>query len=314
MTATAGARRRPLDLRPHRLGGQRPVILLPAPLVADQRGRLEGEHPEPHLPAVADHPGELAEIAWCDGHGVGQVVAHAVLALQPLEQLAEAPPVGVQLTLAAGPRDTAAPVHQRVEVARERQPRKARPPVGAERQSPQVLPVEVAVRHAHRLAPVPAHRLQRGGVVVGVEQADLAADQLRERPGAAAGAQVGHLPVDLGDGVGAVHADPVGVTGVVAGAAGKVAAREHAVSALTAQPAPAQQLRRVLDVAGQLLPAAPQGGQHLRLRRTGRLLHPAQALQERADHPASSLLGGRRDRCLVTVASGTRRSAAAAER
>src|SRR6266545_358974 len=89
---------------------------------------------------------------------------------------------------------------------------------------------------------------------------------------AAAGAKVGQLPVDLDEGVRAVDADLVGLARVVAGRTGQVAARKHPVGALAAHTAPAQQLRRLLDVAGQLLPAAPQRGQHLRLRRPGQLL------------------------------------------
>ncbi len=52
-------------------------------------------------------------------------------------------------------------------------------PSGVERERAQVVLVEVAVGHAHRLAAVALHHLQRVGVRLGPEQRDLAADQLR---------------------------------------------------------------------------------------------------------------------------------------
>jgi len=65
---------------------------------------------------------------------VGQVEAHAELGLEPFEHLHEVPPWGV------------------------------------EGKPAQVALVEVPVGHAHRLAAVTEHDLQRAGVIVGVQQ------------------------------------------------------------------------------------------------------------------------------------------------
>jgi hypothetical protein len=39
------------------------LVLLPAPLVADERGGLEGEHAVADRVVVADHVGDLIEVA-----------------------------------------------------------------------------------------------------------------------------------------------------------------------------------------------------------------------------------------------------------
>jgi hypothetical protein len=135
---------------------------------------------------------------------VGEVVADPVLACQSLELFDEPPPVGVQLRLGLRRRDSAAAEHQRVEVARESQQVEPPPAVGPHREPLEVLVVEIAVSHAHRLAAVAHHRLERGGVSVGSEQRNLAADQLRVLTGAPRPPQVPHLRVDHLERVGSV--------------------------------------------------------------------------------------------------------------
>jgi hypothetical protein len=85
-----------LDLRPHLVAGQVPVVLAPAAVVANERGGLEGEHPVSHRPAVAHHAGDLIQVGRGHGHVVGQEIADAVLAAQPGEHRGEPGPVGVQ--------------------------------------------------------------------------------------------------------------------------------------------------------------------------------------------------------------------------
>ena len=121
-----------------------------------------------------------------------------------------------------------------------------------ERERDEVVVVEVAVGHRHRLAAVADHRLQRAGVVLGTEQRDLAADELRVLAGPALAAQQRHLRVDLGDRVVAVDAHAVGVLGVVARRAGEVALRKDAVRPLAAGHPLAEHLVGLLDVRRQL--------------------------------------------------------------
>ena len=145
-----------------------------------------------------------------------------------------------------------------------------------EREPLEVVVVEVPVGHAHRLAAVVEHRLQRGRVVVGREQRHLAADQLRVLARPAELAQQRHLRVDLGHRVAPVDAHAVGLARVVTRGAGEVAAREHAVRALAAGRAAAEHLVRRLDVRRQLLPAPRERGRQVRVLRPREDLELAQ--------------------------------------
>lgn len=168
----AGARPA-FDLGPYGIERHRLVILAPAVGVTDVSGRLKREHSEAHSHAGTDHVGDLIEVAWRDRHVVGEVVPHSVLAPQPLESFDERPPGRVQLRFVGGPAMTAMAEHQGVEVAREAQQIETGKPVGSDRQSLQILVVEIAMGHAHRPAAVPAHRGQGRGVIVGIEQRHL---------------------------------------------------------------------------------------------------------------------------------------------
>jgi len=264
-----------LNLGPHLVTGHVPVVLVPAPLVPDERGRLEREHPVPHNAAVAHHAGDLAQVRGGDGHAVGQEVPHTVLAAQPREHRREGLPVGVERGLVRRAGEAAAAEHQRVEVGGERHPAQPGPPARAEHQLFQVVIVDVAVGEAHRLPPVRAHDRQRGGVIIGVEQGHLAADQLGVRPRPPLIAQQAHLRPYLGEGVRAVDPHLVGVTVVVAGGAGQVALGEHPVGALAADRVPSQQLPGRACGFGQLGPAPCQRGGELRVRRPRRAHHLA---------------------------------------
>ncbi len=197
-----------------------------------------------------------------------------MLAFEALEHRDEALAVGVQVGLAARALDPAPAEHHGVEVTGERDV-----PEAAGLDEPrQVVVVEVAVGHRHRLAAMAFHCQQRPRVVLGVEQRHLAADELRVLARAAPGAQVGHLPVDLALGVRAVDANPVGLLGVVARRAGQVAAREHAVRALAPGGAPPEHLVGRLDVRGQLLPAPGERLDEVGVLGSGRDLERAEPL------------------------------------
>jgi hypothetical protein len=189
---------------------------------------------------------------------VGQIAHDPVLGFETSEHLAEPLPIGVQVCFAAGLGYAATPHHGGVEVPSEGKGGEAGPPVGADGDRLEVLVVEVAVGEAHGNPPGGVHRSERGGVVVGGEQGDLTADELRVLAQSPLPEQVGHLPGDLGDGVGAVDGDLVGVGRVVAGLAGEVALGEHAVRTLAAVRPPPEQLRRGLDRFGQRRPAPGQ--------------------------------------------------------
>ncbi len=159
-----------------------------------------------------------------------------MLAAQPPQLVDEPPPVRVERGLVRRAGDTAPAIHEHVEVGGERHPAQAPPPVPAEDEGVEVVVVDVAVGEAHRLAAVRAHDRQGLGVVVGVEQADLAADELGVRPRSADVAQQTHLCGHPGEGVRPVDAHLVGVARVVAGRAGEVAAREDPVCPFAATP------------------------------------------------------------------------------
>jgi len=165
-----------------------------------------------------------------------------VLAAQPVEPGDEPPPVGVQRGLVRRAGDPATSEHHRVEVPGERHPVQAAPPVRAEYQAVEVVVVEVAVGHAHRLAAVRPHDQQRRCVVVGRQQCHLSADQLGVRARTTQCPQHRHRRLHLLLGVRAVHPHPVGVARVVTRGAGQVAWREHAVGALAAHREAAQRL------------------------------------------------------------------------
>jgi hypothetical protein len=125
----------------------------------------------------------------------------------------------------------------------ERQPREARPALRVEGEITEVVPVEVTVRHRHRLTPVRTHREQRSRMVLRVQQADLSPDELRVRSGTASLLEQPHLRLDLTQGVNAVDAHLVGILGVVARRAGQVAPREDPVGAFAADRVAAKRLR-----------------------------------------------------------------------
>ncbi|MEW2636454.1 hypothetical protein AB0903_33660 [Streptomyces sp. NPDC048389] len=70
-----------LDLRPDRVRSRLAVALLPAALVAEERGGLEGEHAVTHGVAVTDHASDLVEVARGDGHVVSERLGY----LSPIE-------------------------------------------------------------------------------------------------------------------------------------------------------------------------------------------------------------------------------------
>ena len=123
--------------------------------------------------------------------------------------------------------------------------------------------------------------------------------------GPAQRAQQRHLRARPRARVCAVDADPVGVARVVAGGAGQVAAREHAVRALAARRVPAEHLARGPDASRQLRPAPLQRGDELRVdRRRPPLPLPQPAAVEHVwfppvrvtgepEHPRSTLEWGR---------------------
>ena len=95
-------------------------------------------------------------------------------------------------------------------------------------------------------------------MVIGVEQRDLAADELRMSSWAAQLPEQPHLSRHVFAGMATVDADPVGISGVVAGSARQVAAREDAVCPLAADPVPAQHLAGCSDTGGEFIPTATQ--------------------------------------------------------
>lgn len=265
-----------LDAPPDVLRVDRPVVLPPARRVAHVGGRLEAEHPKAGVAVARHDAGDLVHVARRHGHVVREEAADAVLGAQPREHVAEAAAEGVELGLAPGTLGAPASAHGRVEVAGEGQVAEAGPTrARVERQGLEVLVVEVAVRHRHRLAARVDHRLQGGGVVVGREQAHLAADELGGLPGPAFLPQQPHLRPDGAHGVPAVDRDPVGVARVVAGRAGEVAAGEDRVGALASGDPPAEHLARSAHRHRQLVPAPGEGGLALGLHRPGGDLDPA---------------------------------------
>ncbi len=277
-----------LDLCPHRVAGERRVVVLPAARVADERRGLKGEHAEAQVAAVADRLRHLLHVARRHRHVVRQVAANAVLALQPREQRAEAGAVGVELGLVLDVPDPATSEHHRVEVPRERELPEARGAVRTDRERDEVVVVEVPVGHRHRLASMAAHGVERGGVVVRGEQRHLAADELRVLAHPAPRPQERHLAVDLRDRVPPVDRDAVGVARVVARSAGEVAAREDAVRALAARGAAAERLVRGLDVVRKLVPAALERRLGLGMDWSGGQFEAPEPVAQRPGHAPAS--------------------------
>ena len=208
------------------------------------------------------------------------------------EHLAEALAIRVQLRLELRPLDPAPAEHHRVEVPREREVVEATlARARVQRERFEVVVVEVAVGHRHRLAAVADHRPQRARVVLGTEQRDLPADELRVLAGPAQAAQQGHLRVDLADRVVAVDAHAVGLLRVVAGRAGEVALREHAVRSLAAGHPLAEHLVRALDVRGQLRPPARERGREIGMLGARRELELAQ-VGEQGGHVSNLTVDG----------------------
>jgi hypothetical protein len=199
------------------------------------------------------------------------------------EHVGESLPERVEFRLAPGADGTASAAHQRVEVRREGHPVEPWAAVGVQDQRQQVLVVEVTVGHRHRLAPVGAHHGQGRCVVLRIEQAHLPADELGVGAGPAHPPQVLHLPSDLLHRVRSVDPDPVGVGGVVARAAGRIAPREHPVGALAADRAAAQQLVLGLHVLRQRRPARVQRRSGLGVHRAGQQFDGAPPRGERRD-------------------------------
>ncbi len=183
---------------------------------------------------------------------MGEVEPHPVLVTQALEHRDDASALLVQFRLAPGARNGAPAEHERVHVGGHTQLSESRMAVGIERQTPEVVVVEVAVGHAHRLAAASLHGLQRPGVVTWAEQADLTAYELRVLPGAANCAHESHLAGHLGHRVPAVGTYPLSLLGVIAGCAGEVATWEHPMRPLTADGAAPEELGVRAHVPGQL--------------------------------------------------------------
>jgi hypothetical protein len=141
--------------------------------------------------------------------------ATPMLAPQTLEHLDKPPPVFVEIRFSLRARHAAPPQRVRIEVRGDSEKVEAPPTVRPQRQSFQVVVIEVAVSHARRLAVVALHHFQRPGVIFGAQQRDLTADQLRMLPRAADAAEVLHLSIDLAQRVLAVRPNSLCLLGVI---------------------------------------------------------------------------------------------------
>ena len=177
---------------------------------------------------------------------------------QPLDARGELLPVRVQARLVGRPRQPPTAIHEHVEVRRERNASQPPATVRPEYQPFQVLLVDIAMSEAHRLPTGGPHRQQRGGMVIGVEQRNLAADELRMSSWAAQPPEQPHLSRHMFAGMATVDADPVGISGVIAGSARQIATREDAVRPLAANSVPAQHLAGRTNTSGQFIPTATQ--------------------------------------------------------
>jgi len=291
-----------LDLRPHVVARDVAVLAAPAPVVADEGGRLERQHPVARPSGRTDDAGDLVEVGRRDGHVVRGEGTDPVLAAQPPQLVDEPPPVRVERGLVRRAGDTAPAVHEHVEVGGERHPAQAPPPVPAEDEGVEVVVVDVAVGEAHRLAGMRAHDRQGLGVVVGVEQADLAADELGVRPWSADVAQQTHLCGHPGEGVRPVDAHLVGVARVVAGRAGEVAARKDPVCPFAAHPVAAEHPAGSAHDLRQPGPAARECSPERRVDGT----RPPLRIAERSSQSARDVLDSV-DRLRGRHGQGTRR-------
>ena len=145
--------------------------------------------------------------------------------------------------------------------AKERWVKRGAPVARVEREPLEVVVVEVPVGHAHRLAAVvdasPAARPQWSSGASSVTSPPISCAFC---PGPRSSRSSAICASISATRVAAVDAHAVGLARVVAGRAGEVAAREHAVRALAAGRAAAEHLGWRLDVRRQLLPAPRQRG------------------------------------------------------
>ena len=145
-------------------------------------------------------------------------------------------------------RCTATTPHGGVDVRGERQRLESWRAVGPQRETQEVLVVEIAVGHAHRHSAVVAHDVECVGVVLRREQRHLAPDELCVVPAPTLFAQKRHLPFHLRDGMRPIDRHPIRVSRVITGLAGEVARGKHAVSALATGDTAPDQLGRRLHV------------------------------------------------------------------
>jgi len=168
----------------------------------------------------------------------------------------------------------------------ERDPAQPWPAVRAQDEGVEVVVVDVTVGEAHRLATVRPHDRQGLGVVVGVEQAHLATDQLRVRAWSSPTTQQTHLRGDTCEGVPTVDADLVRVARVVAGRAGEVAAREDPVRPLATHPVPAEHLTGSTHDRRQPGPPLGERRREIRVDRAGPPLGSADGRPPPATDPS----------------------------
>jgi hypothetical protein len=135
-----------------------------------------------------------------------------VVLLKSAEHVDEALTEGHQLLFVSGARYPSPATHERVEVGGEGDSSEARLTVWFQDNAAQVVLIEVTVGEAHRLAPVPTHDLECRGVVVSIQKARLAADQLRMSPRSTDLSEIPHLLFHLTQGVGTIDPNFVGVS------------------------------------------------------------------------------------------------------
>ena len=91
-----------------------------------------------------------------------------------------------------------------------------------------------------------------------------------------------HLRVDLGERVGAVDRDPVGVAAVIARSTRQVAAGKYTMGALAARGASPQQLSGGPDPGGKLLPSRAQCHRQVGIDRASGYINSPPDTRERA--------------------------------
>ncbi|WP_199185310.1 hypothetical protein [Cryobacterium sp. Y50] len=223
-----------LDALPDRVDGDVVKVFLPATVIPNERRWLERHHVVGHLQHIAGDRANLVHVGRCDRHVARKVGAHPVVSFEIDEHPGEFFAEWIQLHLRTRPHRAASATHQRIEVRGERDLRESGIALLVQHDVEQVLVVEISVGHRHRFPAVPAHGQQCRRMVGRGQQADLVADELCVRAGAADTTEVLHLLGDPGDGVVAVDAHLVGIRCVVTRRAGRVAFEEDSVGTLTA--------------------------------------------------------------------------------